>query len=170
MSIAHALPDLLQHGLRVVFCGTAAGEKSAAVGAYYAGSGNQFWRALHAVGLTPRRLQPADFRVLSTFGIGLTDIAKCRAGTDVTLRGTDFDVPGFRTKIEQFAPQAIAFNGKKSAAVFYACDTGDLSCGRQSESIGTTAVWVLPSTSGSARGYWDLEPWRLLATSLPLLP
>ena len=29
--------------------------------------------------------------------------------------------------------------------------------------IGGATVWVLPSTSGAARGFWDVEPWRELA-------
>lgn len=39
-------PDLLAPHLRLVFCGTAAGNVSAARGAYYAGPGNQFWPIL----------------------------------------------------------------------------------------------------------------------------
>ena len=26
--------------------------------------------------------------------------------------------------------------------------------------IGVSAVWVLPSTSGAARGFWTVDPWR----------
>jgi TDG/mug DNA glycosylase family protein len=37
------LPDVLKPGLKVVFCGTAVGNKSARASAYYAGRGNQFW-------------------------------------------------------------------------------------------------------------------------------
>ena len=55
------LPDLLRPGLRIVFCGTAAGTVSAARGAYYAHSQNRFWSALYAAGLTPRLLQPEEF-------------------------------------------------------------------------------------------------------------
>jgi TDG/mug DNA glycosylase family protein len=58
------LDDLLRPGLRIVICGTAAGERSAKLGAYYAGPGNKFWRTLHKVGLTPRALIPAEFREL----------------------------------------------------------------------------------------------------------
>ena len=50
---AHVLPDLIKPGLRIVFCGTAAGNVSAARGAYYAHPQNRFWSALHAFGLTP---------------------------------------------------------------------------------------------------------------------
>src|SRR4051794_30853339 len=101
MSQAHALPDVLQLGLRVVFCGTAAGTKSASLGAYCAGPGNSFWATLHTVGLTPRQLAPAEFKLLPTYGVGLTDIAKYRAGNDAALAGSDFDAPAFSTKLER---------------------------------------------------------------------
>ena len=58
---AHKLPDVVLPGLKVVFCGTAAGTRSAQVGAYYAGRGNKFWRTLFQVGLTPRPLDPHEF-------------------------------------------------------------------------------------------------------------
>src|SRR5438046_3881062 len=93
---SHALPDLLKPSLRVVFCGTAAGEDSAAASAYYAGLGNQFWPTLYTVGLTPHLVAPAAFRDLHQYGIGLTDIAKYRAGTDDNLHADDFDLQGFR--------------------------------------------------------------------------
>jgi double-stranded uracil-DNA glycosylase len=169
MSGAFALPDVLASGLRVVFCGTAAGDKSAAVGKYYAGPGNSFWPTLHSVGLTPQRLAPSDFLTLPRFGIGLTDIAKYRSGNDTKLADCDFDVAEFRRKLMRYRPKAVAFNGKSAAAVFYGCGTGDLSYGLQTDLIGESAVWVLPSTSGGARGFWDVRWWRDLAASLSAL-
>jgi TDG/mug DNA glycosylase family protein len=62
------LPDLLQPGLRVVFCGTAVGRQSAAVGAYYAHPNNRFWRILYQTGLTPLLLEPHQFRDLPSYG------------------------------------------------------------------------------------------------------
>jgi TDG/mug DNA glycosylase family protein len=53
--VDHKLADLLATDLRVVFVGTAAGRRSAALGHYYAGRGNRFWRTLFDIGLTPRR-------------------------------------------------------------------------------------------------------------------
>jgi G:T/U-mismatch repair DNA glycosylase len=44
--VTEVLPDLLRPGLRIVFCGTAAGTASARAGAYYAGPGNAFWPTL----------------------------------------------------------------------------------------------------------------------------
>ncbi len=84
-SSAHVLPDLLKPGLKIVFCGTAAGNVSAARGAYYAHPQNRFWSALHAFGLTPRKLRPEDYAELPQWGLGLTDIAKHVSGMDREL-------------------------------------------------------------------------------------
>jgi len=56
--------------LKVVFIGTAASKRSAAVGAPYAGPGNTFWEILFEAGFTPRRLEPAEFQMLPHYGIG----------------------------------------------------------------------------------------------------
>ena len=82
---SHVLPDLLQPGLRIVFCGTAAGNVSAARGAYYAHPQNRFWSALHAIGLTPRQLRPEEYPEMLQWGLGLTDIAKHVSGMDREL-------------------------------------------------------------------------------------
>ena len=82
---SHVLPDLLQPGLRIVFCGTAAGNVSAVRGAYYAHSQNRFWSALHAIGLTPRQLRPEEYPEMLQWGLGLTDIAKHVSGMDREL-------------------------------------------------------------------------------------
>lgn len=163
MSVVQPLPDVLAPGLSVVFCGTAVGETSAARGAYYAGPGNAFWATLHAVGLTPRVLAPKEFTALPAYGVGLTDLAKHRAGNDDVLESCDFDVPAFVAKVRRFAPRAVAFNGKRAAAVFYRCRTRSVSCGCQRGRLGATDLWVLPSTSAAARSYWDIEPWQTLA-------
>jgi len=68
------LPDVMEVGLNVAFCGTAAGTKSAQAGAYYAGPGNAFWATLHRIGLTPRELRPTEYAELLDYGAGLTDI------------------------------------------------------------------------------------------------
>src|SRR5437773_1698329 len=102
--------DVLAPGLRVVFCGTALGKRSAQVGAYYAGRGNQFWRTLHEVGLTPVVLRPGEYPRLLEFGIGLTDICKTRSGSDEEVGRDGFDVARLITELECYAPGWIAFN------------------------------------------------------------
>jgi double-stranded uracil-DNA glycosylase len=154
------LPDVLVAGVRVVFCGTAVGTTSARRGAYYSGPGNQFWSVLARVGLTPHQLAPAQFTELPNYGIGLTDLAKYAAGTDEQVSRQAFDTDAFRQKIEKTAPRAVAFNGKRAAETVLA---RPVSYGRQSEQIGPAAIFVLPSTSGAARGFWDESYWLELA-------
>lgn len=156
------LPDVLEPGLRVVFCGTAAGTASARAGAYYAGPGNRFWPTLHEVGLTPIELAPAEFARLPEFGLGLTDICKVRHGSDLEVGTEEFDVAGLEAKIAAAEPDILAFNGKNAARG--ALERG-VEYGLQEERIGGAAVWVLPSTSGAARRFWRLDPWRQLAAA-----
>ncbi|ULU27494.1 mismatch-specific DNA-glycosylase [Dyella terrae] len=157
---APILPDLLQPGLALVFCGTAAGRRSAEEGAYYAHPGNLFWRALHAVELTPRLFAPAEFPLLPALGIGLTDLAKHHMGNDDELPRDAFDVVALRQRIEHHAPRVLAFTSKAAAraALGHAVNYGP-----QTERFGQTQLFVLPSPSGQARGHWDLAPWQALA-------
>lgn len=146
--------------MRVVFCGTAPSTASARARAYYAGPGNAFWQALHQTGLTPVELVPAEFERLPEYGIGLTDICKASSGSDAEVGVAEFDVAGLQEKIAAAAPANLAFNGKNAAR---GALERDVAYGLQDEQIGGAPVWVLPSTSGRARRFWKIEPWRELA-------
>jgi mismatch-specific thymine-DNA glycosylase len=161
--VTEVLRDVLEQGLRVVFCGTAPGTASAKAQAYYAGPGNSFWQALHLTGLTPTELTPDEFRQLPSHGIGLTDICKVRYGSDEEVGTAEFDVSGLQARIAAVEPRALAFNGKNAAR---GALERDVVFGPQEEQIGGAEVWVLPSTSGRARRFWRLEPWQELAAAL----
>ena len=154
------LPDLLDQNLKVVFCGTAAGQRSAELGAYYAGKGNKFWPVLHATSLTDRRLEPTEYRLLLDYRIGLTDLAKFVSGADAILKHSDFDAARLRGKINEFNPLALAFTSKKAGRIFFG-EKRDY--GRQPDIIGRTRLYVLPSPSGLASGFWSERWWRELA-------
>ena len=155
------LPDVLGSGLSIVFCGSAAGAASAQAGAYYAGPGNRFWPTLYRVGLTPRILAPTDFCTVRRYGIGLTDLCKTEAGSDVSLSGQADDAAALAAKIARYRPAVLAFNGKRAAGVFL--DTAIIDYGEQPRRIGETEIHVLPSTSGAARRWWDEAFWRRVA-------
>ncbi|MFN8451783.1 MAG: mismatch-specific DNA-glycosylase [Anaerolineae bacterium] len=159
---AHKLPDVVLPGLKVVFCGTAAGTRSARVGAYYAGRGNRFWRTLHQIGLTPRLLDPHEFVRLPEYGIGLTDIAKTYSGADSGLRGAHFDAAGCAAKSipHRRACWRSTASGRRRRFTARWSLTGSR------RSIGATTVFVLPSTSGAASGFWDVSRWQALADFL----
>lgn len=161
--MAGVLPDILSPGLRIVFCGTAAGTASARARAYYAGPGNAFWSTLHATGLTPVELEPAEFARLPEFGIGLTDICKVLHGSDEEVGTAEFDLAGLQARIAEAEPENLAFNGKNAAR---GALERNVEYGLQEERLGGAAIWVLPSTSGRARRFWDVEPWRQLAEAV----
>src|SRR2546423_3578454 len=147
------LPDYLALSLEVVFCGTAAGNASAARGHYFAGRGNRFWTVLSDVGFVSERLGPdSDHRVLE-YRIGLTDLVKLHSGNDDALHRDMYDVRGFERKIQGFAPRYLAFDGKRAAAAYLGMrNTSVIGFGTLDRTIGHTTLYVLPSTSGSANG------------------
>ncbi|MBR0754646.1 mismatch-specific DNA-glycosylase [Bradyrhizobium jicamae] len=159
----YRLPDQLRAGLRLVFVGTAASTRSAAVGHYYAHPGNRFWRALHEAGITPRRYRPDEFAALLDLGVGFTDLSKSGAGMDHEIDRETFDVVGFRSKIETYRPKTVAFTSKKAASLFYDTPTSAIALGQQAKMSGFPDVFVLSSPSGAASGSWTLQPWRELA-------
>ena len=155
------LDDILEPNLLVVFCGTAAGASSAARQQYYAGRGNRFWEVLAATKLTPRQLTPANYTILPEFGIGLTDVVKTQAGGDADIAFRLADRESLREKILRFDPRYLCFNGKRAAQEFFGTKAVDY--GLQAATIGSTALFVAPSTSGAARASWDVSVWRELA-------
>lgn len=157
------MPDVLEKNLRVVFCGTALGRVSAEQKAYYAHPGNFFWRTLHAVGLTPERLNPKEYARALEYRIGLTDLCKRHFGNDAELPGDAWDVDALRNKIQHYQPAILAFTSKTGAATFLERPTGSIKLGFQSETVGNTRIYVLPSPSGQARIFWNRHAWQNLA-------
>jgi TDG/mug DNA glycosylase family protein len=145
-STASDVPDVLAPDLRVVFCGINPGRVSAAAHAHFANPRNDFWRLLHDAGFTPRLLAPQEqFRLLD-FGCGLTNAAYRTTPGSGDLRRADF--AGSADRLARLAkdlrPRAIAFVGKEA----YRGAFGERpQLGPQPRALGSTALFVLPSTS-----------------------
>lgn len=154
------LPDLFTDNLKLVICGTAAGNTSARLQQYYAKPGNKFWKTLFEVGLTPVLLAPTDYKNLLKYQIGLTDLVKHKSGLDSGLLRDDFGREALRKKIEQYQPNYFCFNGKRAAEEFL---LKKVEFGLQLDTIGATHFFVAPSTSGAANGWWNIEIWREVA-------
>ena len=158
------IPDVLTDALRVVFCGSALGDVSWERKAYYANPGNRFWQTLEEVGLTPRRLAPGEYPRLVDWGIGLTDLVKTDHGQDAHIFDGHVDLDRarrlLRSKVLRWQPRVLAFTSRAAAAQFLGWRSVP---GRQEECIGRTVVWVLPSTSGLARRFFDIALWHDLA-------
>ena len=158
------LPDLLIHNLDIVFCGMAASKKSKQDKAYYAGPGNKFWKTLHTIRLTPKQLSPKDYEQLLTFNIGLTDICKTDYGNDNELDKSKYDANKLHLAVIKYKPLILCFNGKNAAKVYL--NKKKVDYGIQHEKIGQTKLFVAPSTSGAASGFWDINQWKILPNYL----
>lgn len=158
------LPDFLAPGLRAVICGTAAGRRSAELGRYYAGPGNRFWPVLYAAGIVPAPLAVGDEARLLALGIGLTDVAKGVSGGDADIPRKAYDPARLRQLLQALRPGCLAFNGKNAARAFLGSDCPGY--GRVEEN--GLPIWILPSTSGAARGFWDEGIWRAFGDYLAL--
>lgn len=147
----------------LVYCGTAPSRISARLNAYYANPGNRFWRALFETGVTERLFAPQEYPALWDVGVGLTDLAKTHIGNDADLPKGAFDAAALAQKLRRARPAALAFTSKNAARGFIG--SKDLSYGRQIDWNGI-AIFVLPSPSGLARGFWDIGPWQEVADFL----
>ena len=142
------LPDYLRRGLRLLFVGYNPGLRSARVGHYYAGRGNQFWPFLWEAGLIPEQLSHSDDSRLLDFNMGLTDIVKRPTRGVGTLTQPDYR-PGtdaLQKKIQLYRPRAVAFVGK---GVYKKFAGRRVDLGPQPERILGARVFVLPSTAGT---------------------
>jgi TDG/mug DNA glycosylase family protein len=150
-----AVPDVLEPGARVVFCGINPGRVSAAAGAPFANPRNDFWRLLHAAGFTPRLLEPTEAWRLAALGVGLTNAARRTTRGSGDLRKGDF--AGAQERLARIArtlrPRVIAFVGKAAYNGVYG---GRSELGLQERTLGETLLYVLPSTSPANAGVpWD---------------
>lgn len=127
-------PDVLIPDIRIVFCGTDPGQK--------------FGEILHRVGLTPVRLMPPEYKLLSRYGLRLV----ASEGRTLTAR------------VKEYRPQILCFNGKKGAKIYF--QNRNIDYGFQQQTIGLTRIFVAPSTAASAGRYWDERWWFVLADSI----
>jgi len=160
------LPDYLAPELDIVFVGINPGVQSAQAGHYYANPRNPFWRLLYGAGLTPRELRPEEDHLLLTFGYGLTDIVKRPSRGVADLRPAEFR-RGRRTleeKLHARQPLIVCFNGKTGFVNFFGMERFNR-FGPQAVMIGTSRIFVVPSTSPANAGipvYAKLRYFRAL--------
>src|ERR1700685_3539744 len=145
------LPDYLRKGMRMILVGANPGDRSARVGHYYAGRGNQFWPMLYESGVIPEPLSYEDDRRLIEFGIGMTDLVKRPTRAVEELERQEFAEGRvlLAQKLEEMRPRVIAFNGK----VVYEKFAGrPCQLGLQKGKLYGAQVFVLPSTRGENGG------------------
>jgi TDG/mug DNA glycosylase family protein len=117
---------------------------SAAAHAHFANPRNDFWRLLHEAGFTPRLYTPQEQFGLLELGYGVTNAAYRMTPGSGDLRRSDFDGSRLAGLARELRPLAIAFVGKEAYRGAFG-ERPDL--GPQLRTLGSTALFVLPSTS-----------------------
>ena len=142
------LPDLIAPNLRILFCGINPGLYTAAIGHHFGRPGNRFWPALHRSGFTPRQFAPWEEHLLLDLNIGITNLVRRTTAAASSLSDDEYRTGSKRlaAKARKFRPRVIAFLGIGSYRVGFSRPKAAL--GLQSETLGDSALWVLPSPSG----------------------
>jgi TDG/mug DNA glycosylase family protein len=142
------VPDVIGRALRVLFCGINPGLYSAAVGHHFARPGNRFWPALNAAGFTQRRLSPFEERDLLQCRLGITNLVSRATASADELTPAELKDGARRLlrKARRYRPAVVAFLG--IGAYRLAFNRKGAGLGRQAESLGHSAIWILPNPSG----------------------
>jgi TDG/mug DNA glycosylase family protein len=147
-SAGRTVPDLIDSGLAVLFCGINPGLYSGATGHHFARPGNRFWPALHRSGFTPRLLSPWEEHLLLSYRLGITNLV-ARA-TAAASELSDDELRAGRRRLERrvrrYAPRWVAVVGIGAYRTAFARPRAV--AGRQPERLGSSGLWVLPNPSG----------------------
>ena len=162
------ISDILQPGLRVVFCGINPGKSSAHTGFHFAHPGNRFWKTIHLAGFTERLLKPEEERHLLDTRCGITMLVERPTvqASEVGLHELRAGGRELVTKMQDYQPMTLAVLGKQ--AFEQAFSQRGAKWGRQNITIGDIEVWILPNPSGLNRATLDklVESYRELEESL----
>lgn len=148
---AHGISDIIQPGLRVLFCGINPGKSSAHTGFHFAHPGNRFWKTIFHAGFTRRQLKPEQEQQLLETGCGITMLVERPTVLASELAGSELRAGGqaLVDKIERYQPAALAVLGKQ--AYQQAFRRSKVEWGRQPLTVAGTEIWVLPNPSGLNR-------------------
>lgn len=154
------LPDLLCHGLEVVFVGINPSLYSVAQGHYFARRANRFWPCFSRSrlsekarrGLAVEYLESSHDAALPDFGFGFTDLVKrpTAKARDLTGRELVSGAPVLIDKLQQFRPRAICFHGVtiyRAVAPHLGREATRFALGPQPISIGPSLLFVVPNPS-----------------------
>jgi TDG/mug DNA glycosylase family protein len=142
------VPDLIVPDLRVLFCGINPGLYSGATGDHFARPGNRFWPALHAAGITPRRLQPWEKHELLSLGYGITNLVERTTVAADELSSAELVAGAARlaAKVAHYRPHMVAVLGVGAYRTAFRRPKAIV--GPQPERLHDAALWVLPNPSG----------------------
>ena len=144
------LRDRIRTGVDVLFVGINPGVRSALTGHHFAGFSNRFWKLLYESRLVPEPITFTDDDRLPDFGVGITNIIP-RATPGIDTLAKDEYISGRRrllAKIRKDRPRVVALVGVTVFRAMFPGHKGAVALGLQQETLGSSAVFVLPNTSG----------------------
>ena len=146
------VPDIIAHGLKILFIGFNPGARSAETGHHFAGYSNKFWKLLAAAGLTPCQFKPGEDGKLLSLGLGITNIVArpSRTAAEITKEEYAAGRVILKEKLSHYWPGIACFAGVGVYREFSGRQA--VACGRQE--TGTVAGvidFVVPSPSGLTR-------------------
>lgn len=143
------LRDITCSRPRILFVGINPGLRSETLGHHFAGRGNPFWRLLHAAGLTPVELAPAEGRRLTTYGLALTNVVPRATRSAAELGPEEFAAgrAALLRKIRRWRPAVVALVGVTLYRQVFPEARGG-GAGAKAETVAGARVFVLPNPSG----------------------
>lgn len=149
------LRDRIRPDVRVLFVGINPGVRSSLTGHHFAGFSNRFWKLLYESRLVPDPITFADDDRLPEWGYGVTNIVRRPTPGIDTLRPGEY-VAGrtrLRAKVRRFKPAVVAMVGLTVFRAMFPGRKGAVALGLQEETMGESAVFVLPNPSGRNANY-----------------
>jgi TDG/mug DNA glycosylase family protein len=155
------LPDIVGPDLELLFVGINPSLRSAETGHHFARPGNRFYPALHAAGITPRRLTPFEDGELPRYGVGSTNLVARPTRAASELSRAELREGGERLEalVRELQPRLVAILGLTAYRTAFGRPKAAL--GPREETIGGRPVWILPNPSGLNAHYKPADFARL---------
>jgi TDG/mug DNA glycosylase family protein len=145
--------------VRVLFVGINPGIRSSLTGHHFAGFSNRFWKLLYQSRLVPEPIGYWDDGRLPEWGYGVTNIVPRPTPAIDTLRPEEYAAgrTRLRRKVLRRRPEVVALVGVTVFRALFPDRTGVVALGRQRETIGDSAIFVLPNPSGRNANFTHAE-------------
>jgi TDG/mug DNA glycosylase family protein len=149
-----SVPDLIGHGLKLLFVGINPGLWTAATQTHFAHPGNRFYPALRLAGVIEREIDRSsgftddDRRHLIDRGVGITNLVNRATVRASELTPDELRAGGERLRevVAEHEPRVVAVAGVTAYRTAFGDRKAQL--GRQPSSLEGAELWVVPNPSG----------------------
>jgi TDG/mug DNA glycosylase family protein len=156
------VPDLIEHGLKVLFCGINPGLYSGAVGHHFARPGNRFWPTLFAAGFTDRLISPFEEDELLLRGYGITNLVRraTASADELVKEEITQGALSLKRRVLKYRPRFVAVLGISAYRTAFQRPGATIGL-QQDDLIRDSRLWVLPNPSGLNAHYQRADLARL---------